>query len=151
MSQVGESGEGQGYGKESSVSSHHLPLGCHHLPLGCEDQEGEGMGRRSKEDSGRTKITSALTPWSGRVWIAGAGREQVPSCGWETFPVSLPGGSLIIVYPPQAARRPAREQHGAGARAQPGSKKCCPLTPALPPCCETCTSHLTPLGLWSYW
>lgn len=34
------------------------------------------------------EITSIPTPWPVRVWMAGAGREQVPSCGWETFPVS---------------------------------------------------------------
>lgn len=66
-----------------------------------------------------------LTPGPGWVWRAEAGWEHVPSCGWETFPVSWPGGSLIIVYTPQAARRPAREQHGAGAGAQPGDQESC--------------------------
>lgn len=72
------------------------------------------MSRRSKEGQGKVKITAMPTPWPGRVWMAGAGREQVPSCGWETFPVSQPEGSLITIYPPQAARRPAREQHVLG-------------------------------------
>jgi hypothetical protein len=74
----------------------------------------------------------SATPWPRRVCMTGAGREQLPSCGWEAFPVSLPGGSLIIIYPPQAAQRPAREQHGAEARAQSGSQKSwtmyCPAT-----------------------
>lgn len=79
-----------------------------------------GQGERRRPS--RKEITSVLTPWSGRVWTAKAGREQVPSCGWETFPVSLPRGSLIIIYPPQAAQRPAREQHGTGAGVQPGGQ-----------------------------
>lgn len=81
------------------------------------------MGRKTDRRLRRHGDNINADPWPGRVWMAGAGREQVPSCGWETFPVSLPGGSLIIIYPPQAARRPAREQHGAGARAQPGSQR----------------------------
>lgn len=113
-----------------------------------EREVGFGWAREKKEGQGGMELTSVLTPWPGWVWVAGAGREQVPSCGWETFPVSLPGGSLIIIYPPQAARRLAREQHGAGAGAQPGSQESCILGPALPPCCETWTSHLATLGLW---
>lgn len=84
---------------------------------------GSQMGRKTDRRPRRHGDNISADPWPGRVWMAGAGREQVPSCGWETFPVSLPGGSLIIIYPPQAARRPAREQHGAGARAQPGSQR----------------------------
>lgn len=106
------------------------------------------MGKRREEGQGDMEVTPVLTLWPGWVWMAGAGREQVPSCGWEMFPVSLPEGSLIIIYPPQAARKPAREQHGAGAGAQPGSQESRILGPALPPCCETWTSHLTSPGLW---
>ena len=84
---------------------------------------GSQMGRKTDRRPRRHSDNINADPWPGQVWMAGAGREQVPSCGRETFPVSLPGGSLIIFYPPQAARRPAREQHGAGAGAQPGSQR----------------------------
>lgn len=76
----------------------------------------------------------ALTPRARAGRRAGrqAGRQECPSCGWEAFPVSLPGGSLIIIYPPQAAQRPAKEQHGAVARAQPGGQESWIVVSALP-------------------
>lgn len=80
INQVGKSGERQRYRREGSVPSCSSPLR--------EKGGGRWMSRKSKEGQGRMKITAMPTPWPGRVWMAGAGREQVPSCGWETFPVS---------------------------------------------------------------
>lgn len=59
---------------------------------------GSQMGRKTDRRPRRHGDNISADPWPGRVWMVGAGREQVPSCGWETFPVSLPGGSLIIIY-----------------------------------------------------
>lgn len=87
--------------------------------------QGKGYGAARQEEQGRLwrdGDNTGADPRAGWVWRARAGQEHVPSCGWETFPVSWPGGSLIIIYTPQAARRPAREQRGAGAGAQPGDQ-----------------------------
>lgn len=54
-------------------------------------------------------------------WPGLAGSRS-PAVAGKCF-LSSSQRSLIIIYPPQAAWRPAREQHGAGDRAQPGSQE----------------------------
>ena len=71
-----------------------------HFVLYPLEERGVGVrwAGRQTEGQGGMVITPVLTHGQGGLWMVGAGREQVPSCGWETFPVSLPGGSLIIIY-----------------------------------------------------
>lgn len=49
---------------------------------------GKVDSRRRKAATAEWKYNIKPTPWPGWLWMAEAGREQVPSCGWETFPVS---------------------------------------------------------------
>ena len=65
-----------------------------HFVLYPLEERGVGVrwAGRQTEGQGGMVITPVLTHGQGGLWMVGAGREQVPSCGWETFPVSLPGG-----------------------------------------------------------
>lgn len=58
--------------------------------------------------------------------------KSAPAVAGKHFLSLCQGGSLIIIYPPQAAQRPAKEQHGAGARAQPGGQESWTVVSALP-------------------
>lgn len=60
----------------------------------------------------------------------------------------LARGVINNRLPATGSTEASQEQHGAGAGAQPGGQESCILGSALPPCCETWTSHLTSLGLW---
>lgn len=110
-----------------------------------EKRELDGQEERKKPRRHRDNLGAATMA---RVGMDGWGWQGADPQLWlGNVSCLLARGSLIIVYPPQAAQRPAREQHGAGAGAQPGSRESCVPGPALPPCWGTCTCHLRSPGL----
>ena len=81
------------------------------------------MGRKTDRRPRRHGDNTSADPWPGRVMDGWGWQGAGPQLWLGNVSCLLARGVINNHLPPQAARRPAREQHGAGARAQPGSQR----------------------------
>lgn len=127
----------QGHGKES------LAFACSVL-WGGQLGKGEELRRGWGGKEGREGWTYHDAHTMARAGMAGklAGKSA-PAVVGKHFLSLCQGASLIIIYPPQAAQRPAKEQRDAGARAQPGGQESWTVVcTSLATCREPWPSHL---------